>query len=245
MSRITGLFLFVLMMFTTPGFTQVEPEVEQAIRGSVKLIIPKVSSGSGFAVEYDRKRKVTIIVTNDHVCQATRGKDKQGEPLYDSNLNSVAIFARSTMNSRIEARVAYVSNMHKPSLMTKDDLCIVEAKAELPLVSFSKRNYAQLGEKVFSVSAPRGFFPIVHDGRAGPLYSRSSKYTEVQAFNLTVNTGSSGGAVFDLAGKVVGVIFAMNLAENNIRVPVVAYVIPGYLAREFFERYKKRLKSKK
>ena len=103
-----------------------------------------------------------------------------------------------------------------------------------------------LGEHIFSVSAPRGIFPMVHDGWVGPWQSNpKARYTKVRASTLHITKGSSGGAVYHSStGKIGAVIFAIRPISESYLEPVAAMMVPVKNLKAFLKRYDNEKSSK-
>lgn len=232
-----------LLLFSTAAFAKTHPAIEKAILASVQVTVKKQGQGSGFAFYRDEKRGRTLIASNDHVCQLTRGRIYLiNEVNYDVRLNTFPMQVEQANGETYQARVAYTSNGHRASKKDRrDDLCIIEIKEEIPLVELGEE--AELGEFVFSVSGPRGYFPLVHRGYAASKYLYENS-NPIQAFSLYVTSGSSGGGIFDTKGNVVGVIFAIVPTVENLPIPLLTYGVPVQHLKKFKKRYDKRRKKK-
>jgi serine protease Do len=137
------------------------------------------SLGSGFIISKDG-----IVVTNNHVVE---GADE------------ILVFL--TDGTRLEAKLVGAD--------TKADLAVlkVEAGHDLPFVEFGDSDGAQVGDWVMAIGNPFGLGGSVslgivsarnRDIQAGP-------YDDFIQTDAAINQGNSGGPLFDMDGKVVGI----------------------------------------
>lgn len=230
-------FVLCMLGFTNPESTRVRPVHKVALKASYQIDVPDVAYGSGFAVGHYQGG--TLIITNDHVCQQTRGPGIFGKnSVFKRPLNTIKPVVINTEGSRWSASVIKTSGTSVPGLSKPAaDLCLLLVQKEkLPIALISKQS-AEIGEEVFSVSGPLGFFPLIHQGFVGPLVNLEDKQLlEAQAVGLNITHGSSGGAVFNTEGQVVGVIFAL-ITDDESKVGGVAVMIPKVQLDSFLQKY--------
>lgn len=231
--------IFILCFF---GFvngvpSRVSPIYENTLKLSYQVEVPNIAYGSGFAV--GNYKNGSLFITNDHVCQNTRGPGlMKGTTFLRGPLNTMKPYVIDSKGSRWKASVikttgVSVKKLSKPS----SDLCLLFVdNLKVPFVTISKQ-VAEVGEEVFSISGPQGIFPMIHKGFIGPsIDTEDPNLLPVQASSLDITHGSSGGAVFDFEGKVVGVVFAL-LVEQETKVGSIALVIPKDQLELFLEGY--------
>jgi S1-C subfamily serine protease len=141
-----------------------------------------ITGGSGFIVDGGRK-----IVTNRHVVEG--GK---------------AFAVRTGLGEIITARLLFLSST--------DDIAVLELDKALPAErAIAANGYAKpgVGRNVVVMGYP--LWSVLGEGSPSLTNGMVSKRTGLQddknTFQLTakVNKGNSGGPVFDLSGKVVGI----------------------------------------
>lgn len=231
----------ILLLVSFPLIGKPPLFIKRALSASVQIRIKGQGLGSGFAFSRDDKRKRTLIATNDHVCQLTRGLIHLiNEVDYDQKLNTYQMKVELADGTAYRARVAYTNNTHK-GIKGKDDLCIVEMREKIPLVKLGSN--ADLGDRVFSVSGPKGHFPLIHAGYVGPLYTEDVSGLTVQTFTLYVSSGSSGGGIFNKKGNVVGVIFAIQPVVESVPIPLLTYGVPVKQLKQFVKTYQEKLNA--
>lgn len=150
-----------------------------------------LSTGSGFAID------ATTLITNRHVIA-----DSADLQLSTYDGRDLGVTAAST------AALA--------------DLAIVRTVDELPAVPELADADPQPGDAVTVVGYPQGGQLTVTSGRVigsttDPL---NENLGEVLVTDAPVQPGSSGSAVLDEAGRVVGVVYAKNADDMSFIVPV-------------------------
>ena len=225
------LVCFFFLLFSSLSFAQVNGAVLNSISSSFKVMIPKArTSGSGVAI-FQRDDK-TLIMTNDHVCQATRGHLFWTSEIDESEkLGRFNIVVRSSKGRVYKAKIVKTSGVSLASSNPGPDLCILEIKADFP---YTKLANTRIGEKVYSVSAPTGVFPMVHEGYIGP-YQYDDELERVGTVTLGVTKGSSGGGIFNYKGQVVGIIFAIMPIHEDTPGALFTYYVPAQEAYRFLK----------
>ncbi len=151
-----------------------------------------ISQGSGFIVRADG-----AIVTNYHVISnAVDIKVKAGDKVLD-----------------VEGLI-YTDK--------ENDLVILKAKGEkLQTVKLGDFEKANIGEKVYVISSPKGLENTISDGILSGIreITPDKKILQITA---PISPGSSGGPVFNQSGEVIGIAtFLIEGAQNlNFAIPV-------------------------
>jgi len=137
------------------------------------------SLGSGFIVD-----KSGLIVTNNHVIE-----------------DADEIFVYTQDNERFEATLVGTDD--------KTDLAVlkVEAKHDLPFVTFGDSDSAEVGDWVMAIGNPFGLGGSVTLGivSARNRNINSGPYDAYIQTDAAINQGNSGGPLFDMDGHVVGI----------------------------------------
>jgi S1-C subfamily serine protease len=155
----------------------------------------RLSLGSGFAIAPD------MLVTNRHV---VAGTDHLEVNTWDGR--------------RLTVEVALAATSHDLALVRVHD-------AELPAVVEIADDDPQPGDEVVVASHPGGRELVVRRGRVlghteDLLFGSAGGAV---AMSVPLEPGSSGGAVFNLEGRVVGVVYAMSGdGETSYAVPASA-----------------------
>ena len=161
------------------------------------------SLGSGFIITTDG-----FVVTNNHVIA---GADE--------------IYVYLTDGRRLPAQVAGRDE--------KTDLAVlkIEAGGELPFVEFGDSDSAEVGDWVMAIGNPFGLGGSVTLGivSARNRNINSGPYDDFIQTDASINQGNSGGPLFDMEGRVIGIntaIVARGMASLGI-----GFAVPGNLAR--------------
>ena len=150
-----------------------------------------LTTGSGFAID------ATTLITNKHVVSESAELQVS---TYDGH--DIDVSAAST------AAIA--------------DLALVRTEAELPSYPELATTDPVRGDQVTVVGYPQGGRLTVTSGQVigaatDPL---NENLGEVLVTDAPVEPGSSGSAVLDAEGRVVGVVYAKNAAGQSFIVPV-------------------------
>jgi serine protease Do len=165
--------------------------------------------GSGFLVDPSG-----YIVTNNHV---TDGADKIVVTLQDGRKFDATLVGRDA----------------------KTDLALIKVTGSgLPHVAFGDSDHARVGDWVLAIGNP---FGLGGTATAGIISARgrdiqSGPYDDYLQIDAPINSGNSGGPVFNVAGQVVGVntaIFSPN--GGNIG---IGFAIPANQAKVVVEALK-------
>ncbi|MEO6178272.1 MAG: Do family serine endopeptidase [Devosia sp.] len=161
------------------------------------------SLGSGFIISKDG-----IIVTNNHVVE---GADE------------ILVFL--TDGTRLPAKLVGADD--------KADLAVlkVDAGHDLPFVEFGDSDKAEVGDWVMAIGNPFGLGGSVTLGivSARNRDIQSGPYDDFIQTDAAINQGNSGGPLFDMDGKVVGINTAI-IARGGSSLGI-GFAVPVNLAQ--------------
>ena len=161
------------------------------------------SLGSGFIID-----KSGLIVTNNHVID---GADQITVVLKDS--------------TRLEAKVLGKDE--------KTDLALlkVTSKKPLPFLKWGESKKVRVGDWVLAIGNPLGLGGSVTAGivSARGRDIRSGPYDDFIQTDAPINRGNSGGPLFDMQGRVIGINTAI-LSPNGGSIGI-GFSIPSQLAK--------------
>ena len=173
------------------------------------------SSGSGFVVSRERG----FVLTNKHVvrgCGAVKVRIAGGE-----------------------SRPAIVHALDRD-----DDLALVETRLPAgPVVTFRDDPAVRPGDDVVAVGYPlNGLLADQVNVSTGTVNALAGLYNDLHVLQMSapVQPGSSGGALFDLAGNVVGVVVtklnAKLVADETGDIPQnVNFAVKAFVAKDFLK----------
>jgi len=165
--------------------------------------------GSGFIID-----KKGLVVTNNHVIQGAE---------------DIVV----TFNDKTE---------YKAKVIGKDpymDLAVlkIESKEKFVPVSFGDSDKARIGDWVIAIGNPFGFGGTV---TSGIISSRNrdiglTRYDDFIQTDASINQGNSGGPLFDLDGKVIGINTAI-IAPGASGSIGIGFAIPSNPASKVIEQ---------
>lgn len=166
------------------------------------------SLGSGFIVSADG-----TIVTNNHVIEGAT-----------------------------EIEIYFADGSHMPATIVgaddKMDLAVlkVESDKPLPFVEFGNSDSAKVGDWVMAIGNPFGLGGSVTLGivSARNRDIQSGPYDQFIQTDAAINQGNSGGPLFDMDGKVVGINTAI-IAQGGSSLGI-GFAVPGNLARPVLDQ---------
>ena len=140
--------------------------------------------GSGFIISADG-----FIVTNNHVISL----DQQGV----ADAVSVRLADGSEYNARVVGRDQ------------ESDIAVlkIDAKAPLPFVKFGDSGKARAGDWVIAIGNPFGLGGTVTSGIVSSVNraTGTGAYDHYIQTDASINSGNSGGPMFDMRGNVIGI----------------------------------------
>lgn len=239
------LIFLLCLLFSQVALADINPVVKSTLKASAKVYVGEKSIIIASAIAIDHFNSGTIFVTNDHVCQWTRGKSILGmDPNYSKKLNSIPIFVRQAYGGKMKAKVVYTSQITNPKLEKesrfKDDLCLLYVSGDSPFVELGED--PETGEEVLSISSPHGFFPLITSGYVGGYLE---DYTLGTA-SINLGKGSSGSGIFDSkTGILKGVVFAIHPVSENEIAALFTLFVPVSHVSDFLKNYKQFIEEQK
>lgn len=151
--------------------------IVEAYGKSVVLIQTQSSMGSGFVVSSDG-----LILTNSHVINM-----------------SETISVKFIADNRVYSNVQVVKNN------TIRDLALLKINevGNFTPVVLGDSDQVSVGERVVAIGNPKGLENTVSDGLVSAL--RDMNGTKLIQISAPISSGSSGGALFNMNGEVIGI----------------------------------------
>ncbi|MEW5706192.1 MAG: stalk domain-containing protein [Actinomycetota bacterium] len=177
---------------------------------SIQAVAAKVSKSVLFLEVYDSKGNHykqgscvaidrNLVVTNYHVIDGGSSATIKGEEV---------------STSMIEGVIAYD---------IQSDLAILKVNVNLTRVELGDSSSLRAGDKVVAIGNPQGLVGTVSDGIISNV-SRQLDGKQFLQFTAPVSPGSSGGGLFDINAKLIGITAASLMpgqAQNlNLAIPV-------------------------
>ena len=188
------------------------PSIEDFFNFPFKMPSPEPSErefsslGSGFVISEDG-----YIVTNNHVVE-----------------NASDIRVTFTDGLKLEAEII--------AFDTETDLALLKVNGEgLPHLEFGDSDTAKVGNWVMAIGNPHGLGGTV---TAGIVSARGrmlgGRYDDFIQTDASINRGNSGGPLFDLDGKVIGVN-SMIISPSGGSIGI-GFAIPSNLAKNIIDQ---------
>jgi len=174
-----------------------------------------MSLGSGFIIEENG-----LIVTNYHVIA---GSDEIHVKLFDNTELPAVIIGRDPQT----------------------DLALIKINSDkkLPFVSFGNSNEARVGDVVIAIGNSLGFGGTVTTGiissKGRDLGSGMDELVDdFLQTDAAINTGNSGGPLFNMEGKVIGINTSIPAVSGGTNVGI-GFAIPSNKAQNIVSQLKK------
>ena len=188
------------MLFYPKSFSENTAKISDAAQSVVMLSCYDnsdnlVATGSGFIAISD-----DIVITNSHVI--------------DYSLK-IRVSTEQDKSYNVDKVIAYNE---------ASDVAILKLseKTGLSVLPLGRADKLSKGDRITAIGSPLGIKNTVSTGiLSGRLWNNISKLDELQ-FTAPISSGSSGGALFDESGKVIGVTYAsfVNGQNLNLAIPI-------------------------
>lgn len=199
----------------TPGPSDIPAEVINRVDPSVVSIQHEQAGGTGFIISEDG-----YILTNGHV---VRGSDPE-DPTRPAESITVVLHNER----KFPARVIGFS--------MDPDVALLKIDTPQPLrpVTFAYSRTAAVGQRCFAVGTPIGLRRTFTSGILSNV-ERTDLGTEVVVFqtDAAINSGNSGGPLFDPQGNVLGINTYASRGANNL-----GFTIPIHVALDMIDDFK-------
>ena len=175
-----------------------------------------LSLGSGFIVDSDG-----YIITNDHVVS---GSDE--------------IYIKLLDNTEIPARIIGTD--------PKTDLALlkINIKKKLPAVKFADSSKVRVGDIVIAIGNPLGFGGTVTTGIISSKgrdlgINQDELVDDFLQTDAAINTGNSGGPLYDINGKVVGINTSVPDINGGTNIGI-GFAIPSNTVTDIMKQLKEK-----
>ena len=174
--------------------------------------------GSGFIIS-----PTGLVVTNHHVIEDAQ---KLAIALTDEDIQIFDV-----------KKIVIADSLKDIAILKIDD-------ANFPFVFLGNSDKTKVGQRVFAIGNPEGFTNTISEG----IVSQIREFqTGIKSFQITtpISFGSSGGALFNEYGEVIGITNMIFLEGQNINFAVpINYVKELLGISTFFPAFKKEIEVK-
>lgn len=180
---------------------------------------------------YDRVSEATVIVSSAGRCGEVNAKGVECKRIHTYPASGYIINSEGIIVTNYHVVNGYVTKYNKTSrdalvVMLKDgttfpvkevliadksnDLAVIKIDAKgvkLPALPVATKD-AEIGDPVYIVSHPKKFFYAFSSGMVTDKFSEinASKYRNIMAISADYAAGSSGAAIIDQYGNVIGTV---------------------------------------
>ncbi len=189
------------------------------------------SEGSGVIYHIDKTEGDAFIITNYHVVYDTSSNTENGI----SNDISVYLYGSETEEKAIEATYVGGSPYYDIAVLRVED-CEILKNSNACAVEVSNSDEVVVGDSAIAIGNAQGYGISASSG----VVSVDSEYITMTAadgksnvsfrvmrVDTAVNSGNSGGGLFDEQGKLIGIVNAKIVDEG---VESIGYAIPSNIA---------------
>ena len=175
---------------------------------SVVVVKTNTGNGAGFVAFAP-----DLIVTNHHVVSGARSFQ--------------AIF--------MDGKRTVTHNVTVVAIDSDNDLALLKLSqpSTAKVLEFADSSAVRSGSEVFAIGNPGMGGTILSQTVSNGIISNTDRVLGKRKFfqtNTAINPGNSGGPLFDLEGKVVGVVTAKATRQENI-----GFAVPGSLVLDFYK----------
>lgn len=172
-----------------------------------------IASSTGFSVAYNKQKDVSYIVTNNHFCDKIDSMPLPGRFFYEDS---------TTMMS---TKIQFESGSAKVIALDPDkDLCLLEVEGFVKPTNLVSPDYEiKQMDRIVTVGAPAGIFPVIRTAYISNFYSRDlfpdnmALGSDLLLISDIVFPGQSGSPVYNSQGDVIGVI-CISLSDGKSHV---------------------------
>jgi serine protease Do len=204
-------------------FTMSYAPTEGRVAGTTDLVRTQRASGSGAIVD-----PAGYIVTNAHV---VRGAQRIRVEVPTVPTGGSILAARGRV---LDGRIVGID--------LETDLAVVKVEATgLPTLPFGDSDDLRAGQLVIALGSPLGFYNSVSLGVVSAVARQlepESPMVYVQS-DAAISSGSSGGPLVDLRGRIVG-INTLVASREGAACEGLGFAAPGNIVRAVYEQLRQR-----
>lgn len=185
------------------------------------------SSGSGVFYSVDKENGDALIITNFHVVYNTSevNSDKLAESI------NVYIYGKQSDDYAITCEYVGGTSTFDIAVLKVSGSDIIK-NSSVTAVSFADSDEASVGETVYALgnskanglSLTKGILSVDSEYITMTDPRDNTTTYRVMRFDAAINSGNSGGGLFNAEGKLLGIVNAKNIEEN---VEGMYYALPS------------------
>ena len=114
------------------------------------------------------------------------------------------------------------------------DILILKISGHFPNVQIGKSSSVKIGQKIFTIGSPKGFENTIAEGIISGLRTFDSGTKSLFQISAPISSGSSGGAVINSKGELIGITNASAEGQNiNFAIPIEEFIKLGNKVRQY------------
>ena len=195
---IAGVAILILSLIFIVVLSNSKKDVNQ-LKNSVVQVFVYDENGNAIATGSGVVAfKNDVVLTNAHVVEDNY---------------KLEVISENNTKYKVEGIIAYNK---------KKDIAILKLADSKGLKALSIKEKVKVGDEVTAIGSPLGLKNTVSDGILSGYYQDS---IEVYQHTAPISSGSSGGALFDNKGNLVGITYAsINGGQNlNLAIPIAEF----------------------
>ena len=200
------------------------------------------SAGSGVVLDLDKEEGDALIVTNYHVIYDSNSEQENGisNSIYLYPYGAYNGFAQQTTGGYADIYGDGIQATYLGGAMEYDVAVLKIENSEyiknhpISEVKLGNSDDVQIGEKVYAIGNPDAAGISVTSGIISvdseyiSMYSSDGTYKTVDyrviRTDAAINSGNSGGALFNADGELIGIVNAKNI---NLKMDNIGYALPS------------------
>lgn len=189
--------------------------------------------GAGAIIDIDKEAGNAYVVTNCHVIYNDTAVNKIAENVYLFLYGQDGEY--DVANCGITAKVIGASQSYDIALLKVEGSQILEDSAA-EAAEFTAADDVYMGETVYAIGNPQGYGMSATQGiiskesemisinLSSSNYNQNVKQYRVIRTDAAINSGNSGGGLFDKSGKLVGIV---NSKSSSTGVDNLGFALPA------------------
>lgn len=185
-------------------------------------------SGSGVIIDIDRESGDMTVVTNCHVVYSAKSKRYSSDDGFSDNIHvwlygSESIYEETYKNNAIPASIIAASKTYDVAVLKVEGSELVKMSKAEP-AKWAEQEEVYLGETVYAIGNANSQFMSANIG----YVSKDLEYVKVDLgtsgkqeifeygvmrTSVDINSGNSGGGLFNLDGEITGLINSKSKSE--------------------------------